>query len=107
MRAASCAAVVAVLLLSGCGASNTRPRHIHLTANERRGRALFIQTCGSCHTLADAGTKSEVGPMLDQPWEESRVRETIADGPGLMPAELLSGRAAAEVSAYVAAATRG
>jgi mono/diheme cytochrome c family protein len=35
------------------------------------------------------------------------VREVIADGPGQMPAGLLSGNAAAAVAAYVAAATGG
>ena len=27
-----------------------------------QGKALFTQQCGSCHTLADAGTTGEVGP---------------------------------------------
>jgi mono/diheme cytochrome c family protein len=107
VRAASAAAVVAVMLLSGCGGTSAPPRHPHLTAFERHGKALFIRTCGGCHTLADAGTSGIVGPALDQPWVASRVRETIADGPALMPAGLLSGRAAAAVAAYVAAATGG
>lgn len=106
MRAASAAAVVAVLLLSGCGgAASPPPRHIQLTPVEQQGKALFLRTCGSCHTLADAGTSSVIGPALELPWSASRVRETIADGPGMMPAQLLSGRQAAAVAAYVAAAT--
>jgi cytochrome c oxidase subunit 2 len=31
-----------------------------------QGKTLFTQQCGSCHTLADAGTKGEVGPDLDK-----------------------------------------
>ena len=108
MRAASLAAAAAgVLLLAACGGSSAPPRHIHLTAFEQRGKALFVRTCGTCHVLADAGTGGIAGPPLDQPWAASRVRETIADGPGQMPGGLLGGRAAAEVAAYVAAATNG
>ena len=28
-------------------------------------RALFAETCGGCHTLADAGTAGQFGPDLD------------------------------------------
>ncbi len=108
MRAASVAAAVGILALTGCGGggSPTPHRHVPLTAFERRGRTLFISTCGRCHTLADAGTGGMVGPALDSPWLASRVRETIADGPGGMPEQLLTGVRAAEVAAYVAAATQ-
>lgn len=107
MRAASTVAAVAILALAGCGGGgSSAPRHrIHLTLFEQRGKALFISTCGACHTLADAGTGGMAGPALDSPWLASRVQETIADGPGGMPAGLLTGRQAAEVAAYVAAAT--
>ncbi len=30
-----------------------------------QGKELFTQQCGSCHTLADAGTQGQVGPNLD------------------------------------------
>ena len=107
MRAASLAAVAAILALTGCGGgSPAPPHHVHLTAFERRGKALFIRKCGTCHTLADAGTGGIAGPPLDSPWQASRVQETIADGPGGMPDGLLTGQAAAEVAAYVAAATK-
>ena len=29
------------------------------------GKAVFTSNCGSCHTLADAGTTGAVGPNLD------------------------------------------
>jgi mono/diheme cytochrome c family protein len=108
VRAASAAALaVGVLLLSACGRSQPPHRRIHLTAFEQRGKALFIRTCGTCHTLPNAGTSGIAGPPLDQPWAASRVREIVADGPGQMPAGLLGGRAADAVAAYVAAATNG
>jgi cytochrome c6 len=108
VRAASAAAAVAgVLLLAACGGTSAPPRHVHLSAFEQRGKVLFVRSCGSCHTLADAGTSGIAGPALNQPWAASRVLETIADGPGTMPAALLGGRAAAAVAAYVAAATGG
>ena len=101
------AAALAVVALAGCGGGSSRPhRTVHLTAFERHGKALFIQTCGACHALDDAGTGGIAGPVLDSPWQAARVEETIADGPGEMPAGLLTGRAAAQVAAYVAAATR-
>src|SRR4029450_6462954 len=30
------------------------------------GKQDFQQNCGTCHTLADAGTNGKVGPVLDQ-----------------------------------------
>jgi cytochrome c oxidase subunit 2 len=30
-----------------------------------QGEQLFASTCGSCHTLADAGTEGQTGPDLD------------------------------------------
>ena len=107
MRSASLAAAVATLVLAGCGSgSSAPPDHVHLTLFEKHGKSLFIPTCGSCHTLADAGTGGIVGPALDAPWQASRVRKAIANGRGGMPAGLLTGQEAAAVAAYVAAATK-
>jgi cytochrome c2 len=36
------------------------------SANADRGKTLFKNTCGSCHILADAGTKGTIGPNLDE-----------------------------------------
>jgi cytochrome c oxidase subunit 2 len=30
------------------------------------GKTIFVQSCGSCHTLADAGTTGNLGPNLDE-----------------------------------------
>ena len=36
-----------------------------LSGSEERGRELFVQSCGSCHTLEAAGTQGAIGPNLD------------------------------------------
>jgi cytochrome c oxidase subunit II len=47
------------------------------------GRAVFADNnCGSCHTLADAGTNGTVGPNLDDGLagrDEAFVRTSIVD----------------------------
>ena len=50
-------------------------------------KSLFSTNCGSCHTLADAGTSGTVGPNLDQskPTFEKAVQQ-IKNGGGGMPA---------------------
>ena len=51
------------------------------------GQTIFTQNCGSCHTLAAAGTSGEVGPNLDesQPPKELVV-DRVTNGRGAMPA---------------------
>ncbi|HXV56369.1 MAG TPA: cytochrome c oxidase subunit II [Gaiellaceae bacterium] len=47
-----------------------------------QGQELFAQQCGSCHTLAEAGTEGQVGPDLDealQGADEDFVRESILE----------------------------
>jgi mono/diheme cytochrome c family protein len=109
VRAASAlAALAGTLLAAGCGGNGASAplRHLHLTAQERHGKTLFVERCGSCHTLADAGTSGIVGPPLAQPWAASRVLEVIVDGPGEMPGGIARGASADAIAAYVAAATR-
>jgi len=110
VRLASCASVAAALPLAGCGGAGspavTHPP-VQLTAQEQRGKQLFVPDCGSCHRLADAGTSGSAGPSLDEhPWRAVYVREVIASGPGLMPDGLLTGADADAVAAYVVAVTR-
>ncbi|HET7571918.1 MAG TPA: cytochrome c [Gaiellaceae bacterium] len=104
------AAAAAALLVAGCGGGSTtatRTGPLPLTPQERHGKRLFVRACGSCHTLADAGTRGGAGPDLDEhPWRAVTVEEVIASGPGLMPAELLRDGDADAVAAYVQAATR-
>jgi mono/diheme cytochrome c family protein len=51
------------VVASGCGTT---------TADTSRGRTLFIQKCGTCHTLAQAGTTAETGPNLDHAFASAR-----------------------------------
>ncbi len=50
-------------------------------------RSLFVQNCGVCHRLADAGTIGGVGPNLDslRPSKATVVRQ-VTNGGGGMPA---------------------
>jgi outer membrane protein assembly factor BamB/cytochrome c5 len=51
------------------------------------GEETFDTTCGSCHTLAAAGTGGSVGPNLDElKPEQSLVEKQVTNGGGGMPA---------------------
>jgi mono/diheme cytochrome c family protein len=71
------------------------------------GKSIFTSTCGSCHTLADAGTTGAVGPNLDQskPSKELAV-DRVTNGQGAMPAfsDSLDAAQIEAVSEYVAGA---
>jgi len=51
------------------------------------GKQVFTQTCGSCHTLAAAGTSGTIGPNLDnafsadrsQGFKSSTIEQVVAD----------------------------
>jgi mono/diheme cytochrome c family protein len=70
------------------------------------GKELFTGSCGSCHTLVDAGATGTTGPNLDQLQpDQAQVEAAIANGgtgSGAMPEGLVSGRQAQEVAQYVA-----
>jgi mono/diheme cytochrome c family protein len=70
-----------------------------------QGKTIFTQTCGTCHTLADAGTNGKVGPVLDQiKPDEKRVLKALkigGTGTGTMPANLVTGKEAQAVAKYV------
>jgi mono/diheme cytochrome c family protein len=75
------------------------------------GAEVFASAgCGSCHTLADAGTSGTVGPNLDdsQPPHELVV-DRVTNGQGVMPpfAGQLSDAEIQDVAAYVVQATSG
>jgi mono/diheme cytochrome c family protein len=74
------------------------------------GKEVFTTNCGSCHTLADAGTTGSVGPNLDesQPTVELAV-DRVTNGQGVMPpfADTLSEQQIQDVAAYVSTATGG
>jgi mono/diheme cytochrome c family protein len=70
------------------------------------GKALFMNTCASCHSLKAVNARGVMGPSLDSIGQvtEKRVIEAIKNGgtgQRLMPANLLQGESAAAVAAYV------
>jgi mono/diheme cytochrome c family protein len=70
------------------------------------GKQIFTQSCGTCHTLSDAGTNGTVGPNLDQlAPDKARVLTAIENGgagTGAMPANIVTGKEAEAVATYVA-----
>ncbi len=106
------AALAAVALgASGCGTS---------TADEARGRVLFVQKCGVCHALAQAGTTAQIGPNLDDAFAAARAAgeggDTVegivkaqvefprpsSDNPAVsMPKDVVTGQDLEDVAAYV------
>ncbi len=99
------------LAASGCGTS---------TADEARGRVLFVQKCGVCHTMAQAGTTAQIGPNLDDAFAAARAagedsatiegivkpqvenpRPSNSDPAVSMPANVVSGQDLEDVAAYV------
>jgi mono/diheme cytochrome c family protein len=107
---------VAALLSSGCGGVGQTGLAKGSGADVGRGKQLFVSKCGSCHTLADAGTSGTIGPNLDgalagprmQHFKESTIRQVVYDqiyhaAPGgVMPAKIVTGADASDVAAYVA-----
>jgi mono/diheme cytochrome c family protein len=107
-----------VLLGAGCGET---VGYTEATGDKTNGKELFTAKCGSCHTLADAGTTGTIGPNLDDAFAESRrnglgestfvqvvrdqiaysIEETSTGAPG-MPANIVTGQDAIDVSTYVA-----
>jgi mono/diheme cytochrome c family protein len=103
---------LAALALAGCG------NGVDTSADLVNGKKLFIgkATCGSCHTLARAGTKGTQGPNLDAAFENSRQHgfgDSVIEGVvndqiqvprrgSIMPANLVKGTDRRDVAAYVA-----
>jgi mono/diheme cytochrome c family protein len=70
------------------------------------GKTIFTTTCGTCHTLKEAGTSGEVGPNLDELEPDlARVEKQVINGGGPMPAfgkeGLLNSKEVKAVSTYV------
>lgn len=98
-------------ILAGCGTT---------AADPERGRELFIQSCGTCHALAEAGTTAQIGPDLDDAFGPARragmtdstiagvtekqieyPRPSTGDPAVSMPADIVTGQDAEDVAAYV------
>jgi cytochrome c6 len=72
------------------------------------GKTVFTANCGSCHTLADAGTSGTIGPNLDDSQPSlDLVVDRVTNGAGVMPpfADQLSEQQINDVAAYVVQAT--
>jgi mono/diheme cytochrome c family protein len=107
-----CAILIPAWAISREGGEEASPQNV--PADLQDGKQLFVTNCGSCHTLYKAGTDGVVGPNLDEllappsptPPDpatiEPRVMSAINNGiGGKMPAGILSGPQAEEVSSFV------
>ncbi len=109
-------ALIALGLLSviaaGCGGTTS--------ADVDRGRTLFVEKCGACHTMAQAGTSATAGPNLDHAFSAAReagmdddtivgvvVPQVLHPRPSTenptvsMPAKIVTGRDLDDVAAYI------
>jgi cbb3-type cytochrome c oxidase subunit III len=111
-------AVAAALGLAACGDT---VGYSSGSGDRIRGKELFKQGCGSCHTLYDAGTTGQIGPNLDYAFVQSRIdglgqsviQQVVRDqmayavtkpstgAPG-MPRDIFTGQDAEDVASYVA-----
>ena len=111
-RGGAAVLALAAFLVAGCGTGG-----IVKSGDASRGKTLFQQKCGGCHTLADAGTNGTVGPNLDdafagdraQGYQQSTIEQVVADqiklAAGQMPANIVKGADVDAVAAYVATFT--
>ena len=116
--AGACAVLVAALAATGCGTTG-----LPEAGDAGLGKELFLGKgqCGSCHVLADAGSKGVIGPNLDDGFRQARadglgeatirsvVRgqidypiESPSTGSPGMPPDLVTGEDADAVASYVA-----
>jgi cytochrome c6 len=87
-RGAFAALVASVALLAGCGGNGDGANDAN--GDGDLGREVFTSiaepTCGSCHTLAAAGTDGSVGPNLDEVKPSAdQVESAVRAGLGIMP----------------------
>jgi mono/diheme cytochrome c family protein len=74
------------------------------------GQALFVENCGSCHTLSDAGTSGSVGPSLDGAGVSAdEVTAIVGAGSGSMPSfsGTLDEAQISAIAEYVSSASGG
>jgi mono/diheme cytochrome c family protein len=91
--------------------STTAAAPASLTAAQMsQERSVFSNTCGGCHTLADAKTTGAVGPVLDtlQPRpDEARIVQQIENPAPPMTPGLLQGNDVTLMAEYVSQAIGG
>ena len=95
---ASTTALVAALGLIACGGgdSGSGSTSAATTTTEQsggggavadEGQTVFVQNCGTCHTLSAAGTDGNIGPNLDDVKPDyATVKSQVINGGGGMPA---------------------
>jgi len=71
--AVACAGAL-IVALAGCGTGGYVS-----SGSQGSGKKLFVQACGGCHTLADAGTNGTVGPNLDDAFAQAREAGMTSD----------------------------
>lgn len=101
-------AVPALVIADDAEGPAEGPGGRELTAAQERGRDLFNRTCGQCHTLHGANSVGKTGPNLDELRPPAKLTLNAiqlgrARGNGRMPSDLLVGRDARDVAAFVAA----
>ncbi len=108
--------------LLAAGVSACESDNVAQDADLIAGKKAFAQKCSSCHVLARADAKGVQGPNLDESFRQALKdgfgRDTIhgvvedqikhpakvpRDSPAYMPADLVTGKTASDVAAYVAA----
>jgi mono/diheme cytochrome c family protein len=99
--------LVPALVIAAAKSTDKAPGGVKLTAADERGRAVFAERCATCHTLAAANAVGKVGPNLDQlrppkALIADAIKKGRARGQGQMPANLVDGQQAQEVSDFVA-----
>jgi mono/diheme cytochrome c family protein len=98
--------VVIVLALAAILAAGAARVGGAATPPKPTGKALFVATCGSCHTLRAAGTKGRIGPNLTG--ESNSYAEVVAKvqrGDGAMPSfrRTLTKAQIAKIAAFLVA----
>ena len=111
-------AVPAVILHGNDANASSQYAGVKLTAADKRGRQLFAERCGLCHTLAAASTAGKVGPDLDVLHPSYQVvlntinngclqnpppgqNQLACLGQGVMPAAIYQGKDARDVADFV------
>jgi mono/diheme cytochrome c family protein len=110
-----------VLALGAAAVATAGGCDLNENADVDNGRQLFIEKCGTCHYLKEAGTTGNTGPDLDAAFAAAREsgmdqdtiegvvkdqiehpRETDPSDPSYMPPDLVTGSDAKDVATYVA-----
>src|SRR4051794_12710514 len=99
--------LVPALVIAAGRDSKKAPGGVSLTAADERGREIFAQGCATCHPGGGATGGGRGGPTLDQRRPPKAlaldaIQKGRARGQGQMPAGLVYGQDAQEVSTFVA-----